>query len=88
MSVPQTVLLIALAVVFFSVIVTFIRSRMFFKGMLFSLISGFGSLGIIQLLSGVTGVSLGFNLFSSAVAVALGLPGVVGMLAFKLICAG
>lgn len=47
--------------------------------------SGILALILVNVLSNFTGVSLGVNFFTSGISVILGLPGVISLLALKLI---
>ncbi len=48
-------------------------------------LQGLCALGLVDLLGGFTGVSLGYSWFSAGVCCGLGLPGVIGLLMLKLV---
>ncbi len=69
----------------FICLIKMIKSRHFFKGLLVSVLSGAGSLIAVNLLTSVTGVSIGINPFSVAFCSLTGAGGTVALLISRLL---
>lgn len=61
------------------------KSRHFFRSLLLSCVSGIGGLFLVNILSAVTGVSLGINAASLAFSALSGLSGVIALLVARLL---
>ena len=70
------------------VLALLIRLRRFWGGLLFSALSGMGALWAVNASGAFTGVFLPLNLFSLAVSLAGGIPGVILLLIFRLLWGG
>ncbi len=72
--------LIASAVIMLSI---FVKSRHFFRCLFLSSLSGIGSLFAVNVLSQMTGVTLGINAITLSVSAFGGIPSVIAMLAAR-----
>ena len=72
--------LIVSAVIMLSV---FVKSRHFFRCIFLSSLSGIGSLFAVNILSQMTGISLGINAITLSVSALGGIPSVIAMLAAR-----
>ena len=84
MKILGIIMIIAAVLYYAALLVTFYRSGKFFKTFIISAILGVGFFGFVNLLSGLTGVSLAFNGWTVGISASFGLPGVIAMLAVKL----
>ena len=85
-TVEESILLALLGLVAFGLLLVLLRRRAFLKGLLFMAVSGFGALAAVNLSGVYTGISIALNPASVTAAGVLGIPGVVSMLALRLIC--
>lgn len=85
---PDYVLLVGAALITVLIFVTLLRTRHFFRALLFSAATGNAALFSVAYLGAFTGVILSPNLFTVAVSTTLGIPGVLTMLLVKLLLAG
>ncbi|MBQ3137639.1 MAG: pro-sigmaK processing inhibitor BofA family protein [Clostridia bacterium] len=72
--------LIISAVIILSV---FVKSRHFFRCLFLSSLSGIGSLFAVNVLSQMTGITLGINAITLSVSALGGIPSVIAMLAAR-----
>lgn len=84
-STEQSLLLGLLGLGVFGVLLVLLRHRALLKGTLFMATTGLGALAAVNLSGAYTGISIALNPGSVAVAGLLGLPGVVSMLALRLL---
>lgn len=66
-------------------IVLSIRQRVFLKGILFSAVTGLTALLVVSLLGIPLHLGISLNPLSASVAAIYGLPGVIGLLALRLL---
>lgn len=66
-------------------LIVFLRQKVLVRGVLFSIISGLGSLFVISLLSQSLELGVTFNLYSAYFSSIYGIPGVIGLLTMQLI---
>ncbi|MCI8623386.1 MAG: hypothetical protein HFG26_06940 [Provencibacterium sp.] len=64
-----------------------LRQRVLFSGMALSTLSGLSALLLVSLLSGPFRLGIAFNLLSALIAAIYGIPGVIGMLALRMLTA-
>lgn len=62
-----------------------IRRGILFRGVIFSAVTGLGSLWVVSLISPALNLGMSLNVLAGAVSVIYGIPGVVGMMVMKLI---
>ena len=67
-------------------LVAAVRTRRPVRNMLGSTVQGACALAAVNVTGALTGVSLGLNWLSCVACVALGVPGIIGLLLLKLIC--
>ncbi len=67
-------------------IITLFRSGRPIRGALGSGVQGACALAAVNVTGALTGVSLGLNWLSAVACVALGVPGVIGLLLLQVIC--
>ena len=77
-------MIVAAVVYHIVLLVTFYRSGKFLKSLIISALSGLAFFGIVNLLSGTTGVALPLNGWTLGISASFGLPGVIAMLLVKL----
>ena len=85
-STEESLMLALLGLFAFGLLVLLLRSRALVKGVLFMALSGFGALAAVNLSGVYTGITIALNPGSVTAAGILGIPGVVSMLALRLIC--
>ncbi len=61
-----------------------VKAKHPFKKMVLSMIKGMGTLFIVNIVGGVTGVTLPVSLLSLAISAVIGIPGVTMMLLFNM----
>lgn len=83
----QNLIFVAVCLIAALIIFTLLRSGNALRALVFSAVSGNAALLSVGWLGGFTGVCLAPNVFTVCVATALGLPGVLWMLAMRLIFA-
>ncbi|MEG1874234.1 MAG: pro-sigmaK processing inhibitor BofA family protein [Angelakisella sp.] len=66
------------------IVVLLYRMRRFLGALTLSAASGLAAMGLVNLTAALTGVFLPFNLFSLAVSLALGVPGVISLLLLRM----
>lgn len=76
--------LVMLGIFAFITILVMIKSKHFFKALVFSAIQGIAALFAVNLLSAATGVSLSVNALTLAISAVGGTAGVIGMLVSRL----
>ena len=77
------ILLVGMAGCVLAVLVAALRTKKPVKTLLFSAVSGVGSLALVALIGKLTAATLSINLWSVLCAAVTGVPGVVLMLAVK-----
>lgn len=85
-SVEESLLFALLGLAAFALLLALLRRRALLKGLLFMAASGLGALAAVNLTGVYTGISIALNPVSVTAAGVLGIPGVVSMLALRLIC--
>lgn len=76
----QAVLYTAIVLMGIFVLILILRSKRLVKAALGSMVSGSLALVLVNLLTGITGVALAYNVWTVGTAVLLGVPGVILML--------
>ncbi len=83
MGSQTTFLCICLIVSAIITVSVFVKSRHFFRCLFLSSLSGIGSLFAVNVLSQMTGVTLGINAITLSVSAFGGIPSVIAMLAAR-----
>ena len=67
------------------ILAVFIKSRHFFKSLFLSSLSGIGSLFAVNVLSQMTGISIGINYITLLISALGGIPSVIALLMSRFI---
>lgn len=74
-----TVMTATLAICTFAVIVCLLKSGHFIRYLFLSAVSGIGALFAVNLLTGITGVSIALNYITLAISSVFGISGVIAL---------
>ena len=85
MGSQTTFIIICLIISALITISVFVKSHHFFRCLFLSSLSGIGSLFAVNVLSSMTGISLGINWITLSVSAFGGIPSVIAMLAARYI---
>lgn len=78
-------IIIAIAACVCGFLILVLRSSKVAKGLALNGIAGFAALGVVNITTAISGTYIAINAWTIITAALLGLPGVTGMMFFKLI---